>query len=287
MVLESLSIISLMIAIMSVWLSHQHIWVPPFLLFLITGLISHWVEPLALVWMTLLGAVVWWHGRACSARSRAVSLTLLIIVSLLFATHLLPGFTTLEWWPQTRLSEYSGWSALRFTADKPVVALFLLLAYRSTLCANTDQLRQALSSTAVPMLAGISMVYLLGIATGYVVVDVSLSFLVIVWFVRNLLFTVIAEELFFRIVVQSRLESALSGKYAGYLALGITALLFGLVHLYAGWHYGLLATVAGLLYGYVYYRSRRVEMAILAHGLLNLGHLVLLSYPSVYALQPV
>ena len=283
MLFESISIVSLMLAIVLIWSSRQYLWILPFLLFLATGLISNWLEPVSMLSIAILGAVVWWHTTAHSSVARKASLGLLVLVALIFAAHLPPGFTTLPLWPNTELSEHSGWSALRFTADKPLVALCLLLAYRSTLCRTGEEWRNAFATTVRPMLLGIGAVYLVGLAIGYVVIDVSLSPLIVVWFFRNLLFTVIAEEIFFRTVVQSRLEAALSMNHAEYYALGITAVLFGMVHLYAGWQYGLLATLAGIVYGYVYYTSRRVEMAIVAHILLNFGHVLLLSYPSYIA----
>ena len=281
MLFESISIVSLMLAIVSVWSSRQYLWVLPFLLFLAAGLTSGWLEPVALLSIATLGVVVWRHTAAHSSLAKRTSLALLIVVALIFAAHLPPGFKTLELWPNTQLSAHSGWSALRFTADKPMVALFLLLAYRSTLCTRITDWITALSLVIRPTLIGITCVHLAGLAIGYVVIDLSLSPIVIVWFFRNLLFTVVAEELFFRTVIQSGLEHGLPGPHAAYSALGITALLFGAVHLYAGWQYGLLATLAGLVYGYAYHKSRRVEMAIIAHILLNFGHVLLLSYPSI------
>ena len=51
--------------------------------------------------------------------------------------------------------------------------------------------------------------------------------------------------------------------------------------MYGGWQYGLLATMAGVVYGYAFMRSGRIEMAIVAHTALNTGHVLLLSYPTL------
>lgn len=67
--------------------------------------------------------------------------------------------------------------------------------------------------------------------------------------------------------------------YADHIALTISALIFGLVHLGGGLHFAILATFAGFIYGQVYRYSGRLGMAIVVHGLVNIGHFILLVYP--------
>jgi membrane protease YdiL (CAAX protease family) len=45
----------------------------------------------------------------------------------------------------------------------------------------------------------------------------------------------------------------------------------------------MLATVAGIGYGYAYYQSGRIETAILTHFLLNAAHAVFFTYPALKA----
>lgn len=284
MYLEIISIVSLMLAIVCVWIRPTHLWTLPFILFLVTGLISDWLTPIALVSILILASVVRYHLTASTSRSKALALLLLVFTTLVFAAHLPPGFETLELFPDAQLSQYTAWSALRFTADKPLVGLFLLLAYRESLCSTLIQLRDAFASVIAPTLIGILSVYLFGLWIGYVAIDMTASVLIVAWFFRNLLFTVVAEEVFFRCVVHNRIESSIQGAYAPWYALCLTALLFGVVHLYAGWQYGLLAALSGLVYGYAYLKTRRVEMAIMAHIFLNLGHITFLSYPTLRGL---
>lgn len=272
-----------MLAIVTVWSPLTYLWILPFLTFIVTGFYSGWISFSALLSILILAATVRFHCIATAPRAKSIALTLLIFIALVFAAHLPPGFKTLNLWPNTTLSAHTGWSSLRFTADKPLLALFLLLSYRDSLCRTLTQWADATSIVIAPALLGIIIVYLIGLLIGYVVIDISFSSLLLIWFFRNLLFTVVAEEIFFRLVIQSRLESAINHPHAKYYALGITAVFFGVVHLYAGWQYGLLATLSGITYGYAYLKSRRVEMAMLAHILLNFGHVSLMSYPSFVA----
>ena len=83
----------------------------------------------------------------------------------------------------------------------------------------------------------------------------------------------------FRQFVQSGLEGLYRGERARWYALLSSSALFGAVHLPGGWQFGLLATLAGLVYGYVYLRSARIETAMLAHVVLNTGNVLLLAAP--------
>ena len=100
----------------------------------------------------------------------------------------------------------------------------------------------------------------------------------------NLLLTCVAEEAFFRGLLQRPLLNHLQRRgwsihTAAWCAILAISLLFGLAHLAGGWAYALVATVASIGYGWAYQRSGRIEVAILAHFGLNLLHLTLFTYP--------
>lgn len=225
---ELVSITSLMLAMVCVWMPPAYLWMLPFGAFVLSGLASGWLTPVAVLSGIGLAVVVRFHVRADTPRAKRTALTLLIVTALIFGVHLAPGFEAVVLFPDTRLSESSGWDGLYFSADKPLVGLFLLLAYRERLCRGLGDWKRALSVTAIPVLAGIAVVYVVALAIGYVGLDLSLSPLVLVWLVRNLLFTVVAEEMLFRQVIQERLERALGGRYAGLQALAVASVLFGL-----------------------------------------------------------
>lgn len=98
----------------------------------------------------------------------------------------------------------------------------------------------------------------------------------------NLLLTVVAEEAFFRGVIQQRLQSALQGMRSGNgLALTASALLFGAAHLGGGMTYATIAGLAGLGYAWVFQRSGRIEAPILLHFTLNAVHFLAFTYPAL------
>jgi hypothetical protein len=100
----------------------------------------------------------------------------------------------------------------------------------------------------------------------------------------NLLLTCVAEEAFFRGLLQRPLYQWLSQRgfgsnQAAWWAIVGVSILFGLAHLAGGFAYALVATVASVGYGWAYQRSGRIEVAIVAHAALNVVHLTLFTYP--------
>ena len=80
----------------------------------------------------------------------------------------------------------------------------------------------------------------------------------------------VPEELLFRGIMQNVLEKALGHPN---LALGVTAVVFGLAHLNNGpqpdWRYVVLATLAGWFYGRAYLRTRNLMAPALLHMLVD------------------
>ena len=100
----------------------------------------------------------------------------------------------------------------------------------------------------------------------------------------NLLLTCVAEEAFFRGLLQRPLgqwlsQRGFSDNQAAWCAIVVVSIIFGLAHLAGGFAYALVATVASIGYGWAYQRSGRIEVAIVAHAALNVVHLTLFTYP--------
>ena len=100
--------------------------------------------------------------------------------------------------------------------------------------------------------------------------------------VYNLIFVCVLEESFFRGIVQTALIRWVRhhhGSHADALALLGASLLFGWVHLGGGAAFVLLATLAGLGYGAVYYWTGRIHYAVLLHFTVNAIHQLALAAP--------
>lgn len=190
---------------------------------------------------------------------------------LALAAHLLPGFTATPLWPARQLSEDAAPYALRLSWDKLLVGLTLLVWWLG------ERRPTPALSYRVWLTAGLTLlsVPLLALALGLVAWQPKWPAQLWLWLAVNLGVAVLAEELFFRGLLQTRLVSWL-GAWAG---IGLTALLFALVHIPFSPLFALVAGIAGLGYGLIFHFSGRISLAIGLHLAVNLTHLLLLSYP--------
>jgi uncharacterized protein len=83
------------------------------------------------------------------------------------------------------------------------------------------------------------------------------------------------EELLFRGLVQAGLAALVGGPYGPWIALAIASLVFGLFH-WLNATYALLATVAGLYFGWLLIATESLWPPIVAHGLYDFIALVYL-----------
>jgi hypothetical protein len=103
-----------------------------------------------------------------------------------------------------------------------------------------------------------------GLATGFLEWHPRLGWVTVVLApVAIYLATAVPEEFLFRGLIQNALERAI-----GRAGLPVAAVIFGLAHL-PDVRYVVLATFAGLAYGWVYARTRRVTAGAITHALVN------------------
>lgn len=199
-----------------------------------------------------------------------------ILLSLALSLHLLPGFDNWQLLDQVEVSAQSRPFSLYLNLDKPLV-FFLLLLLLPDLTG-----RYRLNFTASIKLLLISMVAIgvisaLAVQAGFVALEWKIPQWWWLFVFNNLLFTCVIEEAFFR----GYLQRLLSQKAGPVVALILVAVLFGLAHLGGGWLYALLAAFAGLFYGYLYWRSGSLLLAVAGHFAVNIVHLFALTYPAL------
>lgn len=191
-----------------------------------------------------------------------------MLLGLLAGVHMVPGIDDLplfsRWW-----GEGGRFLPFDFRLDKAYAGLLLALIAAQF----HPQARHWRWVWLVPasLVAMVALVYLLG----YTPEPHWPAYAAAMLFV-NLVVTCFAEELFFRGALQRELMLYL----APVPAIGIAALLFGLVHLGRGWELAFLASVAGALYGLIYWRTGLLSLSVLAHFLVNV--VWILGFPSLY-----
>jgi len=233
--------------------------------------------------------------RAAPPQLRVLTWGALALSCLALALHLPPGIANPLLVDQMRLSVDSLPYTLYANFDKGWAGFCLLLALlprqREQLAiqpatATSGQAPRWLPSHTDWLLVVLTIGLSLGLAwlLGLIRFDAKLPEFLLLFMFCNLLLTCVAEEAFFRGVLQQGLHGfcARRGYHVGWAVL-VAATCFGLAHLAGGWAYALVATVAGLGYGWLYQQTGRLQAAILLHFALNLTHLLAFSYPMLNA----
>lgn len=287
MTLQFPAFLFLACALCSVWLRPLPLGrraVPPWLLLFVMamawGLVGGVLDPVAISALVLLAGAAYACMQAPRGWLRGVYGVVAGVLALALAMHKLPGFRNPLLLDRVLLSEGAAPFTLYANFDKGAVGL-VLLALLCRRVTSWTELRALLRRTAPVLLLTVAATLGLGLALGVVSLDAKLPQHALLFITVNLLFTVVAEEAFFRGFLQARLAGALARfRWGPWLAVLVSALLFGAAHLGGGVRYGILAAIAGLGYAWAYQRTQRIEAAILVHIALNAVHFIGFTYPA-------
>jgi len=270
----------LLIAVLGLWI-HRGLALAALGLAIIAGYVTGALNDLAALWIAMLGAIGWIHAR-CTGWQRVASGLVFFVFAVALGLLLLPGF------PRTVLVENVVLSpgALPYTLGlgfaKVVTGIFILAFMLPERVHSWRELGQVLVRVAPVFLATVVVVMVLTLALGYVKFDPKWTPLFFTWALANLFFTCLSEEAFFRGFVQRELAGlGANRRVSVVIAIAVSSLLFGLVHLGGGWKYALAATVAGVGYGIAYQRTQRIEASMAVHFGLNATHFLLFTYPAL------
>lgn len=280
----------LTLALLSLWLPRAaHVsrytpW-PVFLVIaIISGLFFNILQPTALLWVALLGGSVWaLTQKDLGLPIKSVLLASIFLLSGGLLMHYLPGFSN----PKIISNFYLSEDALPYNKylnfDSALIALFIL-GFGHQRLGSVSEWRTTLKRMALITPLTWLTVMCLSLWLGYVQWQPKWTPIFFLWAWGNLLFTCMVEEAFFRGFIQKHLMQGLSKiRYGDALAIAIAAVLFGLRHYMGGINYILLATVAGIGYGWAYRHTGRIEASILIHFSLNSLHFLLFTYPALAA----
>lgn len=283
-----LSFILLSLAIILLWLParqqariYEYSWLPVFILGITAAFYFKQLDWPALLPMVLFGLICFGIPRTQNRAGRVLLELMVMVLSLGLGLHLFPGFHNLLIARQAQLAADSLAYSLWFNLDKTLIGLFIL-AWLHPLLRDRHAWLSMLRQWLPIALLTLTLVIALSLLTGYVRFDYKLPDFLFYWLWANLLFTCMAEEALFRGFLQRRLSHYLAGfRHGALFALIIAAVLFGVAHAAGGITYVLLASVAGLGYGWVYQRTQRIEASILLHFSLNSIHIIFFSYPAL------
>ncbi|MEM1207576.1 MAG: CPBP family intramembrane glutamic endopeptidase [Acidobacteriota bacterium] len=267
-------------AVAALWAPPRRLWIAFLILASGCGLASGWLSWPGLVAMAVLAAASWQSQRGDTPRRRLAGSLVVVALGGALMLHVVPGFAGWLVAPDVRLSPGSQSFSLFLNFDKPLIGLFLLAAGGSLLT-TLEGWRRILPWTLGMLAVAIAVVLVGTFLLGYASWDPKLPALFALWAPRNLLFTCVAEEAYFRLLIQGGLERALGRfRWGARAAWVVASVLFGVAHVGGGWQFVLLATLAGGAYGLAYQRTRAIEASILVHLGLNSLHFLLFNYPA-------
>jgi membrane protease YdiL (CAAX protease family) len=198
---------------------------------------------------------------------------------LLLALHLIPGFTSETIFGPQILGSSDLPYRLNINIDKALGALLIIFCFRYWL---KYPFKFELSTRlAVQISLAIIALFTLGYVLG-VGFDPKFGQLSIAFIFFNLFITCVAEESFFRLLIQRFLFVNTNNAI---LAISGSSLLFTLAHFHTGpgaFERLSLIFAAGLLYAWVYQRTGSLLSAVICHFVVNFVHLSLFVYPATF-----
>ncbi|WP_435236856.1 lysostaphin resistance A-like protein [Psychromonas sp. PT13] len=203
-----------------------------------------------------------------------------VAASLALALHYIPGFNNLPIVVNEAISTDAIAYTLYANFDKGIAGLLLAAYFFSS---NTGTVKIATANNLkIPLLiigATILSTLMMALVLGLVHFDFKVPDFWFAFIAINLFFTCVAEEALFRGILQHKLAQVITSPRLALLAPIIVACIFGLAHFVGGISYIFVAAVAGLGYGTIYYKTQRLEWAILCHWLVDVCHFFFFTYP--------
>ena len=235
-----------------------------------------WPGSLLLVALPL--TLLLWINHYFAETLRKLGFLVFLVLSFLLLTDYMAGVPSLKIFDQLLFAERSAPFDLYLNYDKVFLAvvLFLMLPRLE---------RQVKLSLSIPIILkyyvlAVTLLLPLALLLGYVRWEVHGNPYILIWVVNNFFFVAFAEEVIFRRFVQTGLLHYFrSTQYGDFLAIFGAALLFGLTHWAGGFTYVLLASLAGVFYGFCFYQTSNVRSALVLHFMVNLTHAVFFTYP--------
>lgn len=274
----------LYLTVIALWipkLKKIHPWWITLTLSLLFALASGAIDFMALPAIALLPVSAWsLKNKTYPTALRVLGGTVLFVIGAGLILHKLPGFHNLRIIHQAQISENAIPFTLYLNFDKTLLGIFIIALLQPLITSKREWIK-VLKATLLRAIVVIAVVGILAFALKFVTFDPKLPSQLAIWTLTNLLFVCLAEEAFFRGFIQQYLCKLMRFKYGAFLAVALAALLFGAYHYKGGVLYMLLAFIAGMGYGWIYYRTKRIEASILTHFALNLLHILFFTYPAL------
>ncbi len=196
--------------------------------------------------------------------------------------HMIPYYVNWQIYSGLYLGSSLQPYTIYYNLDKGVLGglLFLLIVRNQSI---GEEWKKRLKVSLWFALITIVLFMLILYPFGFVKWDPKIPSISLVWLLCNAFLVCLPEEVFFRGFVfgffTQKSFDYLNDKERFLIGYFLSSALYALYHYRLGWTYMILAFVAGLIYGWVYHKTKNVEYSTLSHLLVNATHFFLFSYP--------
>ena len=211
---------------------------------------------------------------------RAAAQLVMVAISAGLLLHVMPGFENPRVLHDVVLTPGAQPYTKYLNFDKAAAGLLLLGVSAPQLTQRDEGVRHA-AGFAWRFVVMIAVVMTLSVAFGYVRWDPKLPSWWPLWLWSMVFFTALPEEVVFRGLLQTWVTEWLGPTRAVWPSVAVVGTVFGLAHVAGGPSYVVLATAAGIGYGWIFVSTRSIGAAIAAHAGLNTVHFLLFTYPAV------
>lgn len=249
---------------------------------ILLGLFSRQLQFSALTWIAVL-ALGSYYSQNYTVKTtwRLAGIVAVLSVSLVLASHQLPGFNNLLAVDHVSLTPDAVPYTLYLNFDKAIIGIFIL-GFGPALLSNLSQLKLLVRKIYRKVLILLLILLNLAFMFGFIRFELKLPSSLLLWAITNLLFTCVAESALYFAFIQKKLALVMKENHLGnYSALIMAALIFALAHHNGGMKYMMLSLVAGLGYAWFYHYTKRIEASILAQFFVNLTHFIFFTYPAL------
>ena len=250
------------------------------------GLLKGWLSPVTFdpmcgpLWLSIIAGLLWIYYRWARIFFYKNLLGLAIaIIGTLLMFHYFEGFQPIWDLKPAVIKAHSTSISFSVWPVGPILAI-LILTFFPFQRASFHQWSQSIAFGLISAVVLASILMPFALYVGSVDWQPGFPEWFTLWAIRNLIFTCIVEEVFYRLFLQRFLqEIAFRYRIPWYVALAGASVLFGMRHTGGGIAYIVFASTAGLFYGWVFHKTERIEASIISHFTFNTLHALLFTYP--------
>ena len=199
--------------------------------------------------------------------------------------HFFPGFNNICIIKNIQISKNAIPFSLYLNYNSIIPTYFLLLfSSEIRLLKSLSKLLPVIKSGFSYGLIAVFILIPISYLFDFIKFDFKLTYYTLAFIFVNLIFTCLSEEIFWRGFIQSRLQ-----KYFNpIIAVIITSFAFAFIHItFAGIRFSVLAFIVSLIYGTAYSKTKKIEVNIICHYLVNIGQFIFFTYPILVKAYPL